>query len=164
MSVTNKTKKRIKTAIGITLNAIAWVALIALFYFLMSTSNGVHSTTVGNAGLIVGFCLMLAAFSIVACYMIEKRDNAQESKKSTLYPLINSVIAFGLGFVLMFTASQYLSTTTCSDCGRWKAATDSYCTDCGTKLPQIKHICPVCNEERDTDFCGICGTEIVEVN
>lgn len=160
MSVSNKPKKRIKTAIGIALNAIAWVALIALFYFLMSTSNGVHSTAVGNAGLIVGTCLLLVGFSVFIYFLIF----VNEDDKIWTYTIVNCAIAFALGMILLFFSIQYLSTTTCSDCGRWKAATDSYCTDCGTKLPQIRHICPVCNEERDTDFCGICGTEIVEVN
>lgn len=160
MSVSNKPKKRIKTAIGITLNAIAWVALIALFYFLMSTSNGVHSTTVGNAGLIVGTCLLLVGLSVFIYFLIF----VNEDDKIWTYTIVNCAIAFALGMILLFFSIQYLSTTTCPDCGRWKAATDSYCTDCGTKLPQSKHICPVCNEERDTDFCGVCGTEIVEVN
>lgn len=164
MSVTNKPKKRIKTAIGITLNAIAWVALIALFYFILFTGNTVHSTFVGTTCLISGFLLILSAIIAGANHLLFEKNNDEKSSKTSVSTIVNCSIALFLGIVVMLTASQYLSTTTCSACGRWKAATDSYCTDCGTKLPQSKHICPVCNEERETDFCGICGTKIVEVN
>lgn len=163
MSVTNKTKKRIKTAIGITLNAIAWVALIALFYFTPFTGNTVHSTFVGTTCLISGFLLILSAIIAGANHLLFEKNNDKKNSKTSVSTIVNCSIALFLGIVVMLTANQYLSTTTCPNCGKWESTEYSYCEDCGTKLPQIKHICPVCNEERDTDFCGICGSKIVEV-
>lgn len=154
MNVTNQAKKRLKTAIIITLNAIGWVALAALIYFIMFTGSAVHSTTVGKAGPYVGFFLLVAAFCVLVCC----------NKKNSTFGIVNSVVALALSLVLIHTSVQYLTTTTCPNCGKWESTEYSYCEDCGTQLPHIKHICPVCNEDRDTDFCDICGSEIVEVN
>ena len=64
-----------------------------------------------------------------------------------------------LGMMMCISSIVLISTKPCPNCN--ERVTSSYCTSCGTPIPEeARPTCPECNEECQTPYCGNCGAAV----